>query len=279
MDLCPSPLYIRAEPAEEPDMQDRVKSFDKIVNFRDFGGYTGAGGLSVRTGVLFRSAQFGEASDADMAALKSYNIKVQADLRRPDERERHGHRWPENDVHVIASDKGEAQQAPHVRFLSEVAVDTEQAHGWMTDYYRAAPFKAQHVETFSAWFKAIADLAPSEAAVVNCAAGKDRTGMLCALTHHVLGVDREAIFADYELTNQAANVAQRLPEMARMFNQHIGKNYPQDVYHPFVGVDAKFLSAALHSIEQQSGSLDTYLAETLGVGSAEQDQLRAVFLG
>ena len=259
-------------------MQDRVKSFDNIRNFRDFGGYEGANGQSVRTNVLFRSAQFGEASAADMAALAGYNIKVQADLRRPDERERHGHRWPVNGVQVISSDKGYATQAPHVRFMSEVAVDADQAHGWMVDYYRAAPFKEQHVETFSAWFKALADLGLDEAAVVNCAAGKDRTGILCALTHHALGVDREAIFADYELTNEAANVAERLPEMARMFNEHIGKNHSDEVYHPFVGVDVDFLEAALDSIVEQSGNIDTYLRKTLGVGAAEREKLRDIYL-
>ncbi|MHA7898726.1 MAG: tyrosine-protein phosphatase [Henriciella sp.] len=259
-------------------MQDRVKSFDNIRNFRDFGAYDGAGGRKVRSGILFRSAQFGEASKADMDALETYRIKVQADLRRPDERERHGHRWPVQGVQVLSSDKGSATQAPHVRFLSEVAVDAPKAHGWMVEYYRDAPFKVQHVETFSAWFKALGQLEEGAAAVVNCAAGKDRTGILCALTHHVLGVEREAIFADYELTNSAANVAERLPEMARMFNQHIGKDYDDDVYHPFVGVDASFLEAAMDSIVAQSGSLDTYLSDTLGVGATERDQLRAALL-
>lgn len=259
-------------------MQDRVKTFENIRNFRDFGGYQGAGGRAIRPGVLFRSAQFGEASEADLEALKAYNIKVQADLRRPDERERHGHRWPMEGVTVISSDKGSATQAPHVRFLSEVAVDAPQAQGWMADYYRAAPFKEQHVETFTAWFKTLGTLGREDAAVVNCAAGKDRTGILCALTHHVLGVDRDAIFADYELTNEAADVATRLPEMARMFNEHIGKDYDHDVYHPFVGVDAIFLEAAIESITQQSGDIDTYLAETLGVGAEQREHLREAYL-
>ena len=259
-------------------MQDRVKTFENVRNFRDFGGYEGAGGQTVRTGRLFRSAQFGEATPADLKALEDYNIKVQADLRRPDERERHGHRWPVDGVQVISSDKGSANQAPHVQFLTEVAVDAPKAHGWMVDYYRAAPFKEQHVETFSAWFKALGALDEGEAAVVNCAAGKDRTGILCALTHHVLGVDRDAIFADYELTNTAANVEERLPEMARMFNEHIGKDYDHAVYHPFVGVDAKFLEAAIASMEDQSGDIDTYLRETLGVGETEREQLRRAYL-
>lgn len=259
-------------------MQNRVKSFENVRNFRDFGGYVGAGGRTIRTGVLFRSAQFGEASDADMAALETYRIKVQADLRRPDERERHGHRWPVAGVTVLASDLGEASQAPHVRFLSEVAVDAPRAHGWMVDYYREAPFKPQHIETFSEWFAELARLDEGDAAVVNCAAGKDRTGILCALTHHALGVDRETIFEDYELTNEAANVAERLPEMARLFNQHIGKDYADDVYHPFVGVDGAFLDGALSSITERAGSLDAYLAGSLNVDDEQIAHLRDKFL-
>ena len=259
-------------------MQDRVKTFENVRNFRDFGGYQGADGRTVKTGTLFRSAQFGEASETDLAALETYRIAVQADLRRPDERERHGHRWPGPNVQVLSSDLGSATQAPHVRFMSEVAVDAPQARGWMVDYYRDAPFKPQHVETFTHWFAALQTLGEAEAAVVNCAAGKDRTGILCALTHHVLGVDRDTIFADYELTNEAANVATRLPEMARLFNEHIGKDYPDEVYHPFVGVDAEFLHGALDSMVEQAGSLDAYLAETLGVGAAETEALRAKFL-
>ena len=259
-------------------MQDRVKSFDNVRNFRDFGGYEGANGRPIRTGLLFRSAQFGEASEGDLKSLETYNIKVQADLRRPDERDRHGHRWPVEGVQVLSSEKGSATQAPHVRFLSEVAVDAPKAHGWMVDYYRAAPYKEQHIETFAAWFKVLAELEEGGAAVVNCAAGKDRTGILCALTHYVLGVDREAIFADYELTNTAANVEVRLPEMARMFNEYIGKDYSDEVYHPFVGVDAAFLTAAMESIYAQSGDIDTYLQDTLGVGETERDRLRAVYL-
>lgn len=259
-------------------MQDRIKPFEGIRNFRDFGGYEGAGGRSIRSGALYRSAQFGEASEADLAKLKMLSITVQADLRRSDERERHGHRWPVEGVRVLKSDKGAAKDAPHVRFLERAAVDADDARDWMSDYYREAPYKDQHVETFRDWFIALDELADSEAAVVNCAAGKDRTGILCALTHHVLGVDREAIMQDYLLTNIAADVETRLPEMAKFFNDHLGKAYPDQVYHPFVGVDADFLNAAFESIDRQSGTLDAYLTETLGVSAVMRDRLRARYL-
>src|SRR5690606_39936022 len=40
------------------------------------------------------------------------------------------------------------------------------------------------------------------AAIVHCAAGKDRTGVVCALALDVAGVTREAIVADYAQTGE-----------------------------------------------------------------------------
>ena len=259
-------------------MQDRIKPLDGVRNFRDFGAYKGAGGRSIRSGVLYRSGQFGEASPDDINQLEALNITVQADLRRPDERERHGHRWPVQGVNVLLSDKGRETDAPHVNFLNRAMVDADDAREWMRDYYRAAPYKEQHIDIFRDWFIALAQLKSGQSAVVNCAAGKDRTGILCALTHHMLGVDRETIFADYELSNLGAEVETRLPEMARRFNDYIKKDYPDEVYRPFVGVSAIFLEAAYDSIESRSGSLDTYLAETLGLGATKRDALQGWLL-
>jgi protein tyrosine/serine phosphatase len=48
---------------------------------------------------------------------------------------------------------------------------------------------------------ALEDIAAGPGAtLVHCAAGKDRTGMVCALALETVGVSREAIFADYVAT-------------------------------------------------------------------------------
>ncbi len=260
-------------------MKNRIIALDSVRNFRDFGAYEGAGGRQIRSGVLYRSGQFGEASGGDINLLETLGIRLQADLRRADERTRHGHRWPTNGVNVVFSDKGSEADAPHVNFLKRVSASADDAREWMRDYYRAAPYRVQHIDTFCDWFGALEKLEDGQAAVVNCAAGKDRTGILCALTHHVLGVDRATIFADYELSNLSAEVETRLPEMARRFNQHIGKDYPDEVYRPFIGVDTVFLEETYASIEAKSGSLDAYLSDVLGVDTARRDTLRERLLG
>ena len=71
-----------------------------------------------------------------------------------------------------------------------------------TNYYRDAPFQDRHIDLFRRYFQALAEA--EGPVLIHCAAGKDRTGLLAALTHHLMGVERDDIFADYLLTNALA---------------------------------------------------------------------------
>ncbi|MGH1421283.1 MAG: tyrosine-protein phosphatase [Hyphomonas sp.] len=250
----------------------RVYSLDGVRNFRDFGNYPSRFGGHVQAGRLFRSGHYAEATDDDLAEISALDIHVQVDLRRPDERERLPGKWTA--TRVISHDDGRETQAPHEWFLKRVEGGAEAAEAWMTDYYRAAPFKKHHTDMFGEWFTALGTLPSGSAALVNCAAGKDRTGILCALTHHVLGVSPEDIRADYKLTNQAADVATRLPIAAAFYNDMLGKDHPEDVYRPFLGVRLAFLKAAIDSINDQAGSVDDYLTDVLGVDEPARDKIR-----
>ncbi len=251
----------------------RLLAFETIRNFRDFGGYESRFGGTLRMGRLYRSGHHAEASEEEIAKMDALGIHVQADLRRPDEREKQKSRFAP--PVVITHDGGRESEAPHMRFLTQVSVDADAADSWMGEYYEKAPFKAHHQALFRDWFVKLAE-APGEAAgLVNCAAGKDRTGILCALTHHVLGVSDADIRTDYELTNEAVGVNQRLPEAAAYFNQMIGKSYPDEVYRPFMGVHLKYFDRAFGAINARAGSVDTYLVDVLGVDERLQAELRA----
>lgn len=250
-------------------MDNRIKAFEGVRNFRDFGGYPSSHGGHVKTGLLYRSGHYAEATRADVAMLSNLNIALQVDLRRPDERERMVGKWTGHKV--ISHDGGREQDAPHQRFLERVEASAEKADDWMNDYYKAAPFKPHHISMFSDWFSELAET--SGAGLVNCAAGKDRTGILCALTHHVLGVSADNMMLDYELTNIAVKVDERLGEARDYFNNMLGKKYDGDVYRPFLGVRVRYLQTALSCICQQYGTLDDYLDKALGVDHAKRVKL------
>ncbi|MEL6662126.1 MAG: tyrosine-protein phosphatase [Pseudomonadota bacterium] len=257
-------------------MSDRIYTLEGVRNFRDFGGYTGEGGRSIKRGLLFRSGHYNEATDADISKISDLGIAFQADLRRPDERERQPGRWSAPEV--LTSDGGREMQSPHMTFLSQVEADKDAAEDWMNSYYVTAPYKEHHVELFSGWFDKVAGLGDGEAALVNCAAGKDRTGIICALTKHVLGVSREDLIADYEMTNTAVDIEARLPDAQTYFNNMLDRSYDADVYRPFMGVRRRYLETALSTIEAESGSVDSYLEDVLGVTEEMRGAMKARLL-
>lgn len=253
-------------------MEDRIISLEGVRNFRDFGGYASQYGGRVKPGRLYRSGHYAEASEADIDRLKSLGIGLQADLRRPDERERYIARWTA--PRVLTHDGGREHEAPHQQFLKKVEADANVADDWMNDYYAKAPFRPHHVDLFTEWFEHLLALEEAEAALVNCAAGKDRTGILCALTQHVLGVGEADMRKDYELTNEAALVDQFLPQATQHFNEMLGKDYDPEVYRPFMGVRLRYFDTAMNVIQEKYGSVDAYLAEVLGLDEAGQNRLR-----
>ncbi len=252
-------------------MTSRIKQLDGVRNFRDFGGYASKYGGQVKTGLLFRSGHYGEATPEDIAEIETFGIIFQVDLRRPDERERMPGKWA--GPVLITNDEGRETEAPHQRFLQRVEASAEKADNWMNEYYQTAPFKPHHQALFRDWFASLADA--DGAALVNCAAGKDRTGIICALTHYVLGVSDDDGLADYELTNQAAGVEDRLPEATDYFNTLLNKAYPPDVYRPFLGVRGRYLETAFEAIREHYTSLDAYLDQALGVDKSMREKLVA----
>ncbi len=254
----------------------RILSLDGVRNFRDFGNYPSRFGGRVQSGRLFRSGHYAEATDIDVSTIAALGIHVQVDLRRPDERERQPGKWTAPEV--ITHDDGRETQAPHEWFLKRVGAGAEAAETWMTDYYRVAPFKLHHTEMFRDWFVALTKLSDNGGALVNCAAGKDRTGILCALTHHVLGVSPEHIRIDYKLTNEAVDIETRLPLAAAHYNELLGTDHEHDVFRPFLGVRLRYLEAAVTAINSEVGSVDAYLTDVLGVDEAACDTIRTALL-
>lgn len=256
-------------------MQDRILPLDGVVNFRDFGGYdTPRGPLKRR--VLWRSASFHAPSDADVAKLDALGLRFLVDLRRGMERVTEPNVWPGENCRRIQYDEDEVKGlAPHLEALLGGDLTADGIAAYMTETYRGFHADRRLVSLYRSWF---AELAQGGAGVIHCAAGKDRTGLGCALTLFALGVREEDVFADYEFTNQAIDLEARLPRIRGSMERRVGKPLSTEVLIPMLGVNVDYLHAALDTIKATYGSVDAYLAQVLGVGAPERDALRAHLL-
>jgi protein-tyrosine phosphatase len=249
-----------------------VPAFEGIDNFRDFGGYAAADGRRIRRGQLYRSAHHGRASDADLIALGSLGLETIVDLRRPEERQREpGRRWAPFGATVIENDVGEDPADAYEAYMRTADLTVETMRAFLVDYYSHAPMKARHVELYARYFKALGE--GGGPVLIHCAAGKDRTGVLAALTHHLLGVAYDDSLADYLLTNDLERIERRMPLFAQYVQDQTGRRPSEAFMRASLGVEALYLDTAFAAIKARYGSIDAYLEQGLGVDAAMKAEI------
>jgi protein tyrosine/serine phosphatase len=256
----------------------RHLSFEGIENFRDFGGYATAGGRALKAGRLFRSGHHARASDADLETLAGLGIAVIVDLRRPEERARDpSRRWPGFAGTVIASEAQQEKMVEWLTFLAASDLSIAAFRRYMLDYYRAAPTEPRYLDLYSRYFRALAD--SDGPVLVHCAAGKDRTGVLCALTHHMAGVHDDDITVDYLLTNDPERIEARLGVVGPLIREATGRTPSDEAIRYAISVDAEFLAEAFAAMREDFGSLDGYLDRALGLTPARREAICQRLLG
>ena len=241
-------------------MTDRVLPLAGVYNFRHFGAYPLQSGGKVRDR-LFRSGQFSRATEDDVQTLAGLNIRYVADLRRPREREAEPSHWVDHDgVTILSSDHAGHAEPPHLAFLRESDLTLDNIRGFMMQTYQRLPFDAGNKAVFKAGFEALAQSDVEDGFVVHCAAGKDRTGIFCALLLTELGVDPEAVREDYLMTNTAVDYDELAPRFAKRIRDTMGRDVGDREIRAFLGVEGDYLTTALDAMGDVSG----YLRNELG---------------
>jgi protein tyrosine/serine phosphatase len=248
-----------------------------VENFRDFGGYPTASGRRLRARRLYRSASHGKATDADLEEIGGLRIAVVVDLRRKQERARDPSRRPAAFAgEVIENDMGEDEEDSWVAHVSRSDLTAASFRAYMFDYYREAPFNERMVDLYSRYFEILATA--EEPVLIHCAAGKDRTGILAALTHHLAGVHRDDLMADYLATNDPARMARRLPLITEAIRDLTGRTPSEPAVRVAMGVEPAYLETAFASMTERYDGVDGYLREVLGVDLAMQQAVQARLL-
>ncbi|GAA4575699.1 tyrosine-protein phosphatase [Micromonospora coerulea] len=230
--------------------------FPALFNFRDVGGNAGHDGRTVRRGLLYRSDSLHRIDEADREAFTALGIRTVIDLRRPTEVERDGR---------VPAYAGLTYRHihPEHRDWAEVRYDPAQSLArYLADRY------ADLAQTGTAGLaEAVGLIADSSNApvVVHCVAGKDRTGIVCALTLAVLGVADADIAADYALSTEASA---RFSAWAAAITPAAEQLPP-----PFLASPTEAMTLFLAELREGYGSVEGYLRHA-GVTDAQLAALR-----
>ena len=260
-------------------MTERILPLEGVDNFRDYGDYQTAAGRRIHPGRLYRSANHAMATDQDLDAIAALGLAVMVDLRRAEERSRAPNRRPGACAAVVISndiDENPDDPDPWMSFLKGSDLSAASFRDYLMRYYREAPFKARHLDLFARYFRALAEA--DGPVLIHCAAGKDRTGILAALTHHLAGVHDDDILEDYLLTNDEARFERRGPMVLQHLTEATGRQPREDVARLVMGVEAPFLDQAFKAMIERYGSLDGYLERAVGVDAALRDKIAARLL-
>ena len=259
-----------------PDFKEPFLPTDGIHNLRDYGGYAAADGARIKTGLLFRSGQHRDASDEDLETIQGLDIRTIIDLRGQSERSGFVcRRHADFDAQVIAYDGETSNSPPHEGGGGTVEMTAQKAYDRMIAVYTRMPVNPAMIEMFTRYFEALDTR--DGGSLVHCFAGKDRTGIAVALLMHVLGAHHDDIVTEFLRTNDAptSHILERqsLPRMQEVY----GEIAPEAVRNLF-GVRDEYIAIYWSEITRDHGSIDTYLAQTLGVDETRKARLRERFL-
>lgn len=233
-------------------------------NFRDLGGYPTADGRSTRWGVAYRADALYSLSPADWAVMQERSVRHVIDLRSQHELETRG-RF-RDDVYPATLHHFPVLDIP---WADDDTPDVDTAYEFLLWAYPEMLRKGGH--RLAAAVETVAML--DEPVVFNCAAGKDRTGLVAMLILGIVGVPDEVIVADFELSNDGM---QRLRDWAESHDSNL-KERLGNAPAAFLDADGRALRDLMSGWADAHGSLRAF-AGKLGVSNAAMSRLAERFV-
>ena len=250
----------------------RVVPLEGVQNFRDIGGYRTSDGRRVKWGLIFRSAELSHLTSADLSLVRELDIRTIHDLRSVTERQSEPTAWTGPDAPRVVSHDYVMDMAA-MGALFRGALTADKAKDAFAALYPSMLDQQKPQET--ALFASL--LEGEGSTLYHCTAGKDRTGLATALILSALGVPRETILYDYELSNRHYSGGLGARDGATSSTNPALAQLPQEVIAVFMGVEARYLREVFTRIDSEYGSVEAYLDLELGVDAADIQRLKALY--
>ncbi|MGW0827051.1 tyrosine-protein phosphatase [Streptomyces sp. NPDC002845] len=239
--------------------QSHALDVPNVRNFRD------AGISSLKTGLLFRSGSLNRLTDAGVERIREFGIRTVIDLRSGAE----NNVWP-GQKHGLEVTWVALPALPDRAGLERMGLSDFsgfEGKDWPVDPGRLYPFMAVYAGPAIA--RLVKELSRPDVApvVVQCAVGKDRTGLAIAVIQSLLGVAWQDIVADFV----QSNIELALAVGPTSFVDEAGVTRYS---HP---VSEELLRSAVETITAEHGDLAAYL-QTHGVTQEDLAALRSLLL-
>jgi protein-tyrosine phosphatase len=246
-----------------------------VRNFRDVGGLPTADGRRVREGVLFRSGHLAHATPEDAAFLGGLGLHTVFDFRNAADQALDG---PDvelsgvRNVNIPLTDPAEGADFWKMVRHGDLAQLREALSGGRAAERMRASYRVQIRRRTAEHSRVVHALAEDGVpALLHCAAGKDRAGLTVAITLLALGVDREAVEADYLRSNLPDHRyrVHRSPDAEGGLSAEV-----LELLAPLFDARPAYLASAFETIDATWGGTGPYLRDGLNLSAATLDRLR-----
>jgi protein-tyrosine phosphatase len=238
-------------------MHERHLPFEGCYNLRDIGGYPTIDGRETRWHTIFRSDSLHRLAPAGQRRLLDLGLRTVIDLRWPDE---------------VLLEPNVLSREPAIRyvplsFYGSRTLSTLDYPKNMGAVYRL-DLERQQAQIKTILLRLL--LPETLPALVHCAVGKDRTGLVIALLLGIAGVTPEAIVADYALS--ASYLAPYFDELRQQVTPEALADYGFSLE-----CRPEFMAETLDYLDDRFGGAAGY-ARALGLDGQQIARLRALLV-
>ena len=261
-------------PVAPPNLPLPFISVPEVHNFRSIGSYSIPSNGCTRSDLIFRSAELSSITPAGIIALQSLGISTIYDLRSQAER-RHAKALDIPGVdRIVLPVFPDAELTPAV--LAERMV---RDYGDATDD-GCAGFARSYADILDAGskngacrrlFEHVRDR-PSSPFLVHCTAGKDRTGVVCALALSLAGVEDSAVAEEYALTE--IGLSTWMPRMVALMMKIPAFEQDEERVRRALGSRKEYMLRTLKELRENWGSIDGYFEKALEFAVEDIDKIR-----
>jgi len=253
---------------------ERALPFEGSVNFRDLGGYQTDDNRFVKWGKLYRSGHLINLTESDKELFSSLAIEVVCDFRTDAECENEFVTLPGNPVFfrspIIPGIGYDRYFHDLFKTVDDPGEVVEKMHEILVDFVInvGSNYKVFFESLFGSQGKTL---------LMNCSAGKERTGLAAALLLLMLGVPKERVMYDFMLSKKYFPYE---GELTRIYDKYeLDPSDPKSrlLVDPLLRTRESYLAEVLAYIHNNFSSIPSFFKQELDISQDSIEHLKQTY--